>query len=412
MRCCAIMFLTFAASSTAGPLNYFGGNASHRDIAVKAISYDNSLIVGSFVPSNLSKGGRVASTWSIADGFSILPPTRWGTGTLDCRWSAVDIAADGRILGYDLVLCGPLEAAVWSDYEAPPVQVPDLNGVSINAQAISMDGEVIVGASSRPEGNAAVRSIGMGEPTYLFPVSNTYPQPLNDSIAVATNADGSVIVGDRLDRAFVWTESEPGRYLAPEPSQANDITADGQWIVGSASGPGVPTSAFLWHFDGTSTLLDRVNWRGSIATSISDDGSVVVGSTYWLGGRITTFVWTPEHGMRRLIDLLVRDGHNPFAAVIYADPIVSADGTIIAGRALPVWDSPYGHSGFRFELPDLDFCSYADMAAPYGIHDFFDVSRFLTEFTLGGVLADSNFDGAVDFFDLSNFLTEYNAGCN
>ena len=56
-------------------------------------------------------------------------------------------------------------------------------------------------------------------------------------------------------------------------------------------------------------------------------------------------------------------------------------------------------------------CVRADLSAPYGELDFFDVSAFLSAFSEGDPDADFNDDGVFDFFDVSGFLSELSGGC-
>ena len=56
-------------------------------------------------------------------------------------------------------------------------------------------------------------------------------------------------------------------------------------------------------------------------------------------------------------------------------------------------------------------CSDADLSAPFGVLDFFDVSAFLGAFSLGESVADMNNDGVFNFFDVSDFLSIFGEGC-
>ena len=56
----------------------------------------------------------------------------------------------------------------------------------------------------------------------------------------------------------------------------------------------------------------------------------------------------------------------------------------------------------------------ADLAppgAPDGVINFFDVSEFITLYTINDPAADINRDSIVNFFDVSSFLAAYNSGC-
>ncbi len=61
----------------------------------------------------------------------------------------------------------------------------------------------------------------------------------------------------------------------------------------------------------------------------------------------------------------------------------------------------------------IGWCSYADMAQPFGQLDFFDLSEFLTRHGAQDPAADLRPGwGEFDFFDVSEFLRLYNLGCN
>jgi hypothetical protein len=53
----------------------------------------------------------------------------------------------------------------------------------------------------------------------------------------------------------------------------------------------------------------------------------------------------------------------------------------------------------------------ADLAEPYGVLNFFDISRFIAAFTEGEFVADFTNDGQYNFFDVSAFLGAYSTGC-
>lgn len=56
-------------------------------------------------------------------------------------------------------------------------------------------------------------------------------------------------------------------------------------------------------------------------------------------------------------------------------------------------------------------CSAADLAEPYGVHDFFDVQAYLGYFSAGDPIADFTSDGTLDFFDVLTFLNAFTNGC-
>ncbi len=56
-------------------------------------------------------------------------------------------------------------------------------------------------------------------------------------------------------------------------------------------------------------------------------------------------------------------------------------------------------------------CSDADLVAPFGALNFFDVSEYLNAVGNQTDVADFNNDGVFNFFDVSAYLTAYSAGC-
>ncbi|MEM9373866.1 MAG: GC-type dockerin domain-anchored protein, partial [Planctomycetota bacterium] len=61
--------------------------------------------------------------------------------------------------------------------------------------------------------------------------------------------------------------------------------------------------------------------------------------------------------------------------------------------------------------PDCSSQCPADLAAPFGVLNFFDIQLFLSIFGDGSLDADLTGDGALNFFDIQEFLAAFNAGC-
>jgi hypothetical protein len=69
-------------------------------------------------------------------------------------------------------------------------------------------------------------------------------------------------------------------------------------------------------------------------------------------------------------------------------------------------------SGVTCEDPGPSGCSAADLAEPFGVINFFDLSTYLTLYNAGDPAADLAAPfGVLNFFDLSQYLSVYNAGC-
>lgn len=59
---------------------------------------------------------------------------------------------------------------------------------------------------------------------------------------------------------------------------------------------------------------------------------------------------------------------------------------------------------------DLLWCG-ADVAEPYDVLNFFDVSAYIAQFVASDPAADLDTNGVLNFFDVSEYIARYNAGC-
>lgn len=63
------------------------------------------------------------------------------------------------------------------------------------------------------------------------------------------------------------------------------------------------------------------------------------------------------------------------------------------------------------DCPDLP-CSVADLAEPFGVINFFDISAYITLFNAGDIQADLAAPfGSLNFFDVAEYINLFNAGC-
>jgi probable HAF family extracellular repeat protein len=163
------------------------------------------------------------------------------------------------------------------------------------AEAVSAQGDVVVGWSSSTEGIQAFRwagsMIGLGD----LPGNGFYSE------ARAVNADGSVVVGssstDAGRRAFRW------------------VLGQGMASIGVLPGVGAYSDAF----------------------AVSSDGRIVAG-----GSSGDAFIWTPGSEMRDVRELLIARGAAiPASTRLRAVEAMSADGRALAGTAL-VDSQPHG----------------------------------------------------------------------
>lgn len=175
---------------------------------------------------------------------------------------------------------------------------------------VSSDGNTIVGSATNPTGGNLPSSeafrwtqgggmAGLG--TLGGKMSNAY----------GVSGDGSVVAGASTlssgeGRAFRWTQGDGMVSLGDlgVASGAMGITASGSTILGFFEHPGFEdVEAFSWTASTGMVGLGHVRGNNnSIALGASDDGSLIIGET--AGGG---FVWTPQSGMRDLLDVLNHD---------------------------------------------------------------------------------------------------------
>lgn len=179
----------------------------------------------------------------------------------------------------------------------------------------------------------------------------TLPGGDYDGEALAVSADGSVVAGysnyPGSRQAFQWTASMGMLALAPAPSCAEGIAANGNIKVGwidsyqavRFSGPG--------QLVGLGDLPGGLGW--SQATAANADGSKIVGWSDGGGGK-AAFQWTSANGMLALPIL----PHNESKA-----NDISADGSAIVGYRRYSTGQANQYEGFlltdgvRFDLGDL-----------------------------------------------------------
>lgn len=252
--------------------------------------------------------------------------------------------------------------------------------VASPSYAISADGSTLVGTTD----GAALRWSGPGT-RQLLGIQSPYAR----SEALATNADGSVIVGQSYtesgiqgivaSQAFRWTLAgnlQGLGFLRPgsDRSNATAVTPDGNTITGFSRANGV-YEGFVWTPSGGMTALPFLpGTQDATPTAISADGSIVLGTSggsivQWRNGQVVdlgyptgygagvstamsadgmvaggrmrspTFsdvpaIWTPATGMLPFTQYLRdRDIHIPAGVTLFSLNAISADGTTFGGSA-------------------------------------------------------------------------------
>jgi hypothetical protein len=102
----------------------------------------------------------------------------------------------------------------------------------------------------------------------------------------------------------------------------------------------------------------------------------------------------------------VTTSNSPKVGVVYSQSNPYPGGVLYTseyGGAVADWDLNFRVTG--------EVCA-ADLAAPFGSLDFFDLAQFLALFNAGDPAADFAAPfGLLNFFDLSGYLAVYKAGC-
>ncbi len=212
------------------------------------LSADGSVVVG----TSYSGSDSTAYRWTSQTG--IVPLGNLG-GNPNSQEIANGVSADGTIVvGQSGSPSGP-QAFRWTQATGM-VGLGDLPGgdFSSEARAISSDGSVIVGEADSAGGSEAFRWTAAGGMQGLGHV-----QPGNTGRALATSADGSVIVGQDSG-AFYWTQSGGMRSLAEllindyglgselagwSLFEARDISDDGRVIIGYGTSPTDESGGFI-----------------------------------------------------------------------------------------------------------------------------------------------------------------------
>jgi probable HAF family extracellular repeat protein len=198
------------------------------------MSANGAVIVGHCASS---AGGRRAFRWTLQSGMTDLGPVP-GYSEIHA-WS---VSADGSAIAGTLRTPQGFTWAFRWTAASGFVELPRLPGASqCWASEISGDGHVVVGTCNNGPGNRVFRwNEQIGTHSILT-------QAFGPSTALATNSDGSVVVGDSPAGAWIWTTAANGVLL--------------QTVLGPAvpSGHSVPSAWAVSH-DGlaiTGLMVDQ-----------------------------------------------------------------------------------------------------------------------------------------------------------
>ncbi|HEX7861091.1 MAG TPA: hypothetical protein VF773_12230 [Verrucomicrobiae bacterium] len=275
------------------------GEGFSPNLSATSISGDGSIVIGYAFTGTRTEGVR----WSPDAGFSLLgalPAAETGE-----QYSlGLDISADGNAAAASGT--SPLTpfttALYWNGTGGLiplgflPEDQPDEFSVSFSfAQAVSSDGQVVVGSSASTKhlerGDQAFRWNAIDGMTGLGFLPGE-----NQSTATAVSADGSVVVGVSGLSAFRWTAENGleniGNFFP------TGVSADGNVVVGVAQAD--VAVATIWTSEAGAQALQSVleaklgaplGWQSlSGVVALSDDGSKLAGNGLNADGVSQAFV--------------------------------------------------------------------------------------------------------------------------
>lgn len=293
------LYLINGTSSFGGPSTFFQTATGVSPDGSTAYGYGNGLA-----------GPEGGFRWTPAEGYKRVTVSA-GPAILDGIFASnADATRFGAVIFDNAYLVTPTGQTVTSYF--------DFSGIPDNSAVRDMayDGSYLVGFA----GESQQRAARWNAVTRQIQEVGALPG-YTRSEAAATNANGSVVVGETAmssfesTRAFRWVDGVGTQNLGVLPgltySSASDVSADGNIVVGSSvSGPSsVASRAFRWTTtDGLEALPLLPGFTRSGASKISGDGFVIAGSMRPATGFAATAVlWTPQ-GTFTLVSYLTSQG--------------------------------------------------------------------------------------------------------
>jgi probable HAF family extracellular repeat protein len=309
-NCQAVRWVNGGAPNSLGYLP--GGNASNASAA----NADGSVIVG-LAHATTSVHSEAAFRWVLDTSGGTMTELPLPTGH-SCA-GADAVSADGNTVigtGWTCFSGAPYEAFQWTSSGTGGLGfLPGYDGRTYGS-GISSDGLVVVGtACFDSSGNCEAFRLANGSMTGIGFLPG-YPT----SEAIATNADGSVIVGQGdngpVRQAFRWVQNSSGGggNISAIPflnggsvSFGNNVSADGSVVVGSSTSADYPNGeAFRWTATrGTESIrtllvnagIDMTGWALLEANAVSADGTLIVGSGIDPTGQVEAWVAVFNQGV-------------------------------------------------------------------------------------------------------------------
>lgn len=371
----AVLISAFTSASTRAQADFrgLGGLLGEGSIhsSASAVNADGSVVVGDSAGPN---GGFEPFRWTERHGMQSLGALPSGAFS----GAATAVSADGQVIvGHITTADGPrmMRWTAAGGMETFGYFVPGA-GWPQWASGVSADGSVIVGVLQGGTGFRWTAELG-------FQTLHNVPGNLYFCAVYGVSADGASVVGSGNNDALLWTASGGTQALAAFPygslRESLAVSADGSTIVGSvrrlygsACGAYIE-SGFIWTAHGGAQNLGILptQFYPSVVRpyAANGDGTVVVGIC-----ENEPFLWTPQRGMRPLREVLTTDyglDLSGWSGLVASG--LSADGNVIVGSGT----NPQGQQeAWRARIAAPAPC--ADVSGD-GVVDFQDINAVLAQ---------------------------------
>jgi hypothetical protein len=319
----------------------------NTDTAVYDISADGSAAVGFVAPANTLVGYRWTRTGGRVD---YAAPTFPFAGTV-----AAGLSADGAVTVGTYTPSFTSEPRVFRSVNNGPFEgyrIPSGNNRVVRP-SVSADGSVVfASAEFRSNGNLfSNQPVRYTSPTaFTLLTAPAGGDSLQYSARDAADS-GQMMVGDAFDTTrgsrpypTVWREGQGSTWLPVDEStfvgQATAVSRNGQYIAGGlydATGPG---RLAIWSDAGLNTFAlptgGEIEWTTVNPKSLTNSASIVTGELRGPNFERGGFVWTPASGIITVTEYLTSVGVviplGPSEVAWIAEPVISADGSALAGK--------------------------------------------------------------------------------
>ncbi len=324
---------------------------------------------GSVLTASQSSGpASIGSYWIGTQRFDIVEP-QFPTPSSTLH----SASSNGQFLAGDFIPAGG-QSSIFSvspsgQFNAYPIA----GGSRVRLPNISDNGSIIAAQAEVVESDASVsarRVIRYTSTSTWDVIAPPVTAIQSQHIISDMSGDGNVIVGaaaiDNLETRplfpTIWRNGVGSSWL-PTPADttfavASTVSADGNVIAGEVTTAVGGTFFAMWSDNLVTTYSLPSGQNRVFPTHVSDDGQIVTGNVRSFTGVDAGFIWTPATGTVTARDYLLNAGvsiplgpDQQFLSIL--DPIVSADGTTIAGT-ISIFNTVSGMtdvSFFRATIP-------------------------------------------------------------